>query len=567
MKEKNNIDELFREQLAGQQASFNQAHWSQMEQMLDARKGRGRWWFFAVPLVLLLLTSVGIAHQRLASTEGQTIDMPVHFTHASTNNGEHLGFAENRMASIYNSQSSIDRAEGRNGEMAKGVDTANGLNGEMAERAKGLNGERAKGVDPGNGLNGEMAERAKGLNGEMAKGVDSASGPSGEMVSGPTGDMADGTDALGGKSGAEITRGGGPELRPGASGEAGSGGLGATDPTDDSSGADVGADGSSLGQDGNDDSDGNDALGGETPFNPFHDPAYDEVPRPSMFLPETRWFVLNPEYTRKFHGNQRDLPNYRPNIIELRPHIGLASPFGKKQIQSENTSTASLTDERATTFGLGISYLMKGWDFSSGFQIHRFENELTTVQGGDTLEYFEYFEEQIVDSITIEIIEQIDSTFNENQEEWIVDTTYIEIADTAFTFIEDSVLVTEIERGEERKFKQQRSVVEIPLMVGKRFQWKRWELGVRVGPSFMLQTTVDGVVLSDGRFVDRSAAAQTLSISIRSDVHIAYSLSERLGVYTGFSTRFGVTPTLQSDIYEERLNSYGFVAGLQIRLH
>ncbi|MCH2197733.1 MAG: hypothetical protein MK081_03050 [Flavobacteriales bacterium] len=552
MKEKNNIDELFREQLAGQQASFNQAHWSQMEQMLDARKGRGRWWFFAVPLVLLLLTSLGIAHQRLASTEGQTIDMPVHFTQASTTNGEHLGFVENRMASIYASNSLVDGTPNH----LQAVNHA--ASAETASPSLG-------GRDAGN----ELDRGAKTPNGEMAKGSsgEQADGPTGELADGSTGDIKNGADAVGGKQGAEMTRGGGLELRPGASGQAGGGGLGAIDRTDDGDLTDASANGMSLGYDGKDDSDGNNELNGGTPLNPFHNPSYGKVPRPSIFLPETRWFVLNPEYTREFHDNQRDLPNYRPNIIELRPHIGLASPFWKKQIQSENTSTASLTDERASTFGLGISYLTKGWDFSSGFQIHRFENELTTVQGGDTLEYFEYFQEQIVDTIAIEIIEQIDSTFNENLGDWIVDTTFIEVADTAFTFIEDSVLVTEIERGTERKFKQQRSIVEIPLMVGKRFQWKRWELGVRVGPSFMLQTTVDGVVLSDGRFVDRSAASQTLSISIRSDVHIAYSLSERLGVYTGFSTRFGVTPTLQSDIYEERLNSYGFVAGLQIRLH
>ena len=129
----------------------------------------------------------------------------------------------------------------------------------------------------------------------------------------------------------------------------------------------------------------------------------------------------------------------------------------------------------------------------------------------------------------------------------------------------DSTLVTELNGVEEIDFIQQHSVVEVPFMVGKRWDIKRFQLGLRVGPSIQFNTTVDGYYLSDGTLLQRDAAVKSMSMYLRSEGHIGYTLTDHWGIYMSVGARWGLTPFLQDNRVSQRKNQRFLSGGISYR--
>ncbi|MDG1780478.1 MAG: hypothetical protein P8H59_05990 [Flavobacteriales bacterium] len=494
MKEKNPIDELFKRRLGAEVAPFNEAHWEAMDGLLSQqpRRKKGFWWWIG-GLVLLLIVSSAIGYQYVNGNETTALDqvMPPSMGIADVQE-------EQEIAQVVSLESTKDSLLGSNeAYKVSGTKVENTIVPDLPQgQSSGSKGQQK--ASPTNPT--EIPAPTKPV-----------------PVNTPAPELAN-TDAAG---------------KPAATDPMVSNGELPKDPSKEAS-------------------EGQDAP---RAFNAFGGGETSQNGGAMLTKISLRPFaLLENNIGQNITGEQMRFPAFKPQ----RWTISALTTFGKytaKEKQSATQDISILSEFEAPqpllsrTVGLDVSYSFGTWSLTSGIRHTRINEEVDFGAEDELLVGYDYFEYEVIDSISDVLIEQIDSVYIEEEEFWQVDTTFIEVQDTTFTWEIDSLAV--FEGGErlleEQPYSQQISFVEVPFMIGKTFQLRRLETTVRTGPSIGFLTSVNGYYFKDEDLIqERREVTKSVVMNWQTELTLRYLLSSKWSAGLLVGDRRAVTPFFQN---------------------
>lgn len=591
MKEKNNIDELFRKGLQGRQAAFDASHWESMETLLDARSGgsrsKGIWGILLAVLCVAGFTIWGLSGME---SQGRTLQ---------TFNGEYMratrAIALDSDSILFTTTVGTEESAVR-GEVGTNPEANATRNTAYTEERTGLSGAFAnEGSTAASSQRAEESSTASETKDENAgmplsnddSAAEKQSDGVGVTVNAGTQGLNSGNQDSTDDTANDTTEGSAsnPEVNQNSQGNTPE--IPSLEEGSASADKDATPDAPALAENNNELDASNASQQNEEPQteasnamqgltnsqdskrqNVVQDQAgigiqqtqVTQNEREGLGLLPPRFPTLGASISPEMKGENKELPNYKKRGFEFRTRSVLASTTDKITQTGESLEGVSFTAESGWEHGVEASYITNGWEFTSGISTLRYKNTFET--NIDTVFTLEYFETQEIDSISIEIIEQIDSTFNQETQMWDVDTTLIEIADTSYIFTADSAFVQSIRTGDLKNFEQVHNSIEIPFMVGKRWEYKRWLAGVRVGPTLSFQTKISGVYQDDGTVLMRSDVSKSVRLNARAEATVGYSFSPVVRLYAMAGTRIGLSPYIQRENTEYRRRAVYFGGGL-----
>lgn len=523
MKEKNPIDELFKRRLTEGTTPFNEAHWKAMEQQLGSKKRKFGFWLWLVPVLLVLGVSVyGVVRWNENQTHQAEIQTEDSASQEKTASGNFKVTAAQNMSGTEQSISKENEAA------LEAFEASEDSKPELTELQKG---EAPDPIDPEN--------------------EDSAS--SGADIAQNQNDNAPSRD--GNESGAN-------------SGNNPSSNLTAQNKQDNSRGGKLGAE------------EGSNELSGGAPPNPIDAkdedslPLSDESGRPDLPFDNSNFGLLERSLKMPLLAPQAltiqisGVMNAEQNLLDIfKPRnwrLSAMTSFGKYTAHEtlETSSDRSVLSTFAEpvpllsqSFGLRLDYLKRGWVFSSGLNYTTIREDVDFGVSDSTLIGFEYFEYQEIDSISTTIFEVIDSVLVAN--EWVYDTTYVEVQDTTFILGIDSLSI--YEGGEslldERPYRQQVSYIELPLLIGRQLPiGAKGTLTLRTGPVIGFRTVVKGYYVEYSgsgeeerqTLSDRREISKSVVFNWKTELEYAYQLSGRMSVGLLVGDRRAISPYFQN---------------------
>ncbi|MBI1267804.1 MAG: hypothetical protein GC193_10290 [Cryomorphaceae bacterium] len=259
------------------------------------------------------------------------------------------------------------------------------------------------------------------------------------------------------------------------------------------------------------------------------------------------------------------LPPPKPFRFEL---IGFGA-FGQQQISQAQTTEnalelANYEKGRSTNYGAMFQARYKGWLAASGVEMLRIEEK---VDYGS----FRKEEEVVVvttylDSLFIGQEFTVDSIFDEQNQDWFVDTTYFDVYQYFEQTINDTTVVSAFERRkEEQPFSQVVSRVEIPILFGKAFNFGKFELNVLGGPAIAISTKVEGYVIEGSKLLERRTLSKDIALNLHLRAGLSYALNDRWALQVHTSYRRSAAAFLKYRGLEQRYAGLGIGGGVVYR--
>ncbi len=520
MKEKNPIDELFKRRLTEGTTPFNEAHWKAMEQQLGSKKRSFGFWLWLVPVLLVLGVSVyGVVRWNENQTQHAEIQVEDSASQEKTSSGN----------------SKVTGAQG-----IRDTPRSDSTENEVEQNAFQINEDantELQDVEAPDSRHIENEDRASSGADLAQNQNDNVTSQSGEE-SGANSGNAPGSN-LNAPNKQDNSRGGKPEGTVDGNGLSDEEAPNPSSPEDEDSLPQL-----------------SDAENLDLPFDNSGSSLFERSLKMPLLSPQTLTNQLAGTMNAQHHLLDKFKPrNWRLSAVTSLGKYATTETLETTSDRSVLSTFAEPVPLLSQSFGLRLDYLKRGWVFSSGLNYRTIREEVDFGVSDSTFVGFEYFEYQEIDSISTTIFEVVDSVLVAN--EWVYDTTYVEVQDTTFIIGIDSLSI--YEGGEslldERPYRQQVSYIELPLLIGRQFPiGAKGTFTLRTGPVIGFRTVVKGYYVEYSgsgeeerqTLSDRREISKSVVFNWKTEIEYAYQVSGRMSVGLLVGDRRAISPHFQN---------------------